>query len=707
MRLCDGTRAWPDVLESLSRSWSAEIIGEFMFGLAHEGVLVEAGELWAHWSEVAQVPQPTAIVASDDEIATLPLHSEQRLLAGEGHADATVRDGSNPIAAVLCERESSRTFADQPISHEELCSILWAAHGVAREGRAGAPRWHRTIASGGNMHSARWFVAVLRELPSQHDAAASIRPGVYEARFHIEGGTSLHPIQADPHGAWACLRDPRVLHFASALILPIHDIAVPARKYGNRATLFAMLEAGQSLQNAQLMTVSLGRACMLRGDTVDAEALSLVGLDAAQHHWLALPAMVLGACPTSEERRGQIDDNRLKIAQNLKLAAPGTAGNAQFAFAAGPVNGAHANLLAGSGRASDPRTALTIAEAEAWERIGWATLGSATEARAPDVPRPLDPRRIVSYGAGQYRAAGFPFHPFDTERMYLWKDAVEVATGHVHAVPAECVHALHALPESFRRTAYTGTSTSGVAAGRNLDEALMRATLELVERDAFCCAWLGGGAAAAVVPDSLPSSLREQLGKLASQGAEVTLLDVSTPWAPVIAAFVQAPGLPLAAITAAASFDVESAAAKAISEAEGRLVFAQTFPPTRDDRADPMRAIEQYYRSPRTWRRSDFFRCAPRAIALGEAGRHAARTWNDSQSRLRADGFEIFCVDITPPQASVQQGRQPLHVARAIVPGLLPIWFQRGVQPAGMQRFVHHARQRGARSPGHYVHPFT
>lgn len=700
-QLCDGSTAWNEVLEKLGAQWSPAAVTEFMLQLASQDVLVEASSLWAHWSDVAQLPQTTAVAATAQQIARLPGRAEQRLLPGEGTWDARLRKGTHPLSTVLSLRESVRTFDDRPISVEALCSLLWAAHGVSRASASGSPRWHRTVASGGNMHSARWFVAVLRELAPQAGGEPPVAPGVYEARFHVEGGASLQRLHSRAQDAWQVLSDPRVLRYASALVLPVYDVATPGRKYGNRATLFAMLEAGQSLQNAQLMAVSLELGCMVRGDTCAAAALDLCGLGGdGAGHWLALPGLVVGAQPTASQRR------QLAVEHSLKVSAQLSAGTSTegFAFAATFTPAAGGGAMTGSGRAADPKLAMTKAEAEAWERLGWATLAGAVEARWDELGSPVDPRELVAYSQRQYASASFPCTRFDAGRRYLWVKAQDVASGTAHEMLAECVHALSALPGRFQARAYTVTSTSGVAAGPSPEEALARATLELIERDAFACHWLAGSGAA-VRPGSLPRHISLRLQALRQAGLQTTVVDIDTGWCPVWAVFSQAPSMPFTAVTAAAAFDPEQALEKAIDEAEGRFAHARAFARPQPG-ADAMREIERYYRSPRTFRRSDFFVHNRTQVRFGGRRTHA-RSWSQLESRLRADGLRVLASDLTPAQAAIEQGRTRLHVVRAFVPGLVPIWFHKGMQPAGMPRFMQSAGAEGGRPAGHFIHPMT
>jgi ribosomal protein S12 methylthiotransferase accessory factor len=707
MRLCDGTRAWPQVVDLLARSWASETVASFMRGLASEHVLVESTQLWAHWSEVAQLPEPTCTTAGDEEILAMPQQAHAQLAQGTGSLSEDVRAGINPVARVLSLRKTARTFDDNPITTQTLCSILWAAHGVVSAADTVALGWHRTTASAGNMHSARWFVAVLQDLPSEARASEpGTQPGLYEAVFHTGRGTTLHPMKGHVLDVWRCLADPRALRFASAVVFPVYDIAVPGRKYGNRATLFANLEAGQSLQNAQLMAASLETGCMMRGDTVASEVIDLLELDTkADAHWLAMPALVLGVRPSDLQSQQQRLDKQFRVLRNLQPPTPG--GMHMTGFAVTTVKLDQGSWVGGRGRANDPLLALTKAEAEAWERMGWANARGLAEARAEDLDAWIAPCDLVAYSTRQYASRSFPFAPFSPQRTYLWKKASDTATGQATAVLAECVHPLSALPEAYRPAAYTLTSTSGVAAGTSVEDALMRATLELIERDSFLCAWLSGLAPVVVASDSLPQPIQRRLQELREAGLETKVLDLSNQWSPVLAIFAQSKERSFTTVAAAASYCRDDALIRTLEEVEGRFAQIACGMPPRSVDLDCIGEVERYYRAPRTYGQSDFFSRSNAVASFSEVGASSPRTWSATQSRLTAAGLRLLSVDIAPIGAAIHQGRTPLHVVRALVPGLIPIWFHRGTQPEGMPRFKRAAGIAGGRPAAHFFHPFT
>jgi ribosomal protein S12 methylthiotransferase accessory factor len=714
LELCTGQLAWKEVAARLATRWSADSVEGFLGSLSSEGVLVEAGEALAGWREIGEFPALFPRLASPEEAHRLPAMAQSRLLPGTGVA-ARATPQSQALSDLLQARQSHRTFADVPLTTEDLASVVWAAHGVTRSSPDVGV--HRTIASGGNIHSARWFVAVLRALPTADAAGRSTSPGLYEARFHLQGGVSLLPMEAPIDDVWCTMLDPRPLRFASAVLLPIRDVSVPARKYGNRATVFAYLETGQSLQNAQLMAAAVGAACVVRGDTCASAVLDLVARNCTEppvhrSHWLPMPCLVIGAQPTADEATAVRQGNWIKIGPIGPDAGGAREASAprRFGFSAGPVPVGDAQLYA-SGRAADPRLAITKAEAEAWERRGWAQLGAATEGRMSEVDGALDPGLVVAYTAAQSAAAGFPCVPFSRRRKYLWVSGVDAESGASVRLPADCIHALTSLPAAFRRKALTNSNTSGVAAWTEEEGALCRATLELVERHEFLRCWIGGQAPARIPKAGLPGAARARVEALESAGFAVSIGELASGFASVVSVFVQKQHPPFTAITAAADFDVECALHKALDEAEGRATHAMHFP------AEPLRRlrevaslqdINRLYQSPAHFRRADFYAAGPLASVLGATGA-ACSNWNELRSALAAAGHRLLSFDLTPDGASVHQGRVALRVVRAFATGLLPIWFHQALAPAGLAAFAAAAAVQAGRraSSARFLHPFT
>ena len=111
-------------------------------------------------------------------------------------------------------------------------------------------------------------------------------------------------------------------------------------------------------------------------------------------------------------------------------------------------------------------------------------VGSADELGAAAV----DPSRFALFSTAQYEHAGFSFEPFGRDTVVSWVEGFALPDGERALLPAQLVY----LPWRRRAEgeAKIGHATSsGLACGATLEEAVLTGLLELVERDAFMLVW--------------------------------------------------------------------------------------------------------------------------------------------------------------------------------------------------------------------------
>jgi ribosomal protein S12 methylthiotransferase accessory factor len=646
-RLCDGRLAWRDVAAQLAQRWDAGQVGAFLAGLSHEGVLVQAGQQVAHWA-----------------------------------------------APAAFEPAAGGTFDDLPLAAD----VLHAVAGAVLAGEAGEGCGPSAPSPVGRH---RWFLLVLRTAAGGQTSA--LAPGLHAVGRGSTGGCKFELLSTDTVVAWSLLPDPRVLQFASAVLLQAVQLA-PGD--GDGAALQAFVQAGMALRDAQSAASARGAAAVVRHD-IDAPAVrDLLAPHVGHELLLPVPPLVLGARPMPV----QLDQQRSEAWIQLQPSrAPPSAGRRRHGWIAGPFPTAAGELLA-AGRADDPALAVLKAEAEAWERLGWATPApGSSRARMADVPGALDPATLVAYSAAQHRRPQFPFHRFDPHADYLWLPGHAVMTARVVHVAADLVHAYAALPPESQQRALTACSTSGMAAGTGIEQALERATLELVERHAFLLSWIEGVSLPGIDTRTLPAALRMRVQALAEGGTTVRVLRLPCGLAPVFAVFVQRQQPALTGITAAADFDPDSALHKALDEAESRLQPQRAAPPGAKGRQAGVHALDRLWRLPHRFRRADWYAAAPAVESFSRPASSACGDWPALLARLRQQGHDVFAVDVTPPGSSVRQGRTPLHVVRSLVPGLLPIWFEQGLEPAGLPAYRQARSGAGGVHRGRPlpIHPFT
>jgi ribosomal protein S12 methylthiotransferase accessory factor len=146
---------------------------------------------------------------------------------------------------------------------------------------------------------------------------------------------------------------------------------------------------------------------------------------------------------------------------------------------------------AGVGKGTSQQEALAGAIAEALERYCSLCPNELQISRgnlAELGNRAIDPREFVLYSRHQYDSVGFPYAEFDKYRHIAWRDAHELPDRAVYKVPASLIYLAHS-PKSAGDSLTTATS-NGLAAGEDLDSAVLGGILELIERDSFLITWM-------------------------------------------------------------------------------------------------------------------------------------------------------------------------------------------------------------------------
>jgi ribosomal protein S12 methylthiotransferase accessory factor len=98
----------------------------------------------------------------------------------------------------------------------------------------------------------------------------------------------------------------------------------------------------------------------------------------------------------------------------------------------------------------------------------------------------LDPQKLCLYADPYYDLPDFPYCRFHRSQPIDWTSANWLHTGEPVWVPALPVFSKLLVPAHER---FCQVTSNGLAAGADLNDAAMRATLELIERDAFMLSW--------------------------------------------------------------------------------------------------------------------------------------------------------------------------------------------------------------------------
>jgi ribosomal protein S12 methylthiotransferase accessory factor len=411
----------------------------------------------------------------------------------------------------------------------------------------------------------------------------------------------------------------------------------------------------------------------------------------------------------ADERTGVIARLQLDPADGDLPELPNRATAIAAAYADGRRPPAEVEVSTGKG--INAAQALIGAAGEAVERYSAARYRVEDLRRAPadeldgDV---LDPRSLCLYGDDQYEREAFPFDRYDPGRPLHWKLGRWIDTGTPVWAPA--------LPSLYRFEAPAGerfcqVTSNGLAAGGGAEDAALRATLELVERDAFTLGWLARLPARQVRPDaSLGRAVTEALRELRECGAEVELrlLSAGIPL-PTIACLGLGDGERWPGLTVSLSCHPipRVAAAKAILE-HGHVGPHLRRLARSGDRPLPSRAAEVhdlldhalYYVPPGRRALAQFLWDGSEApISLGDLPEPEDPPWEVCRGALAEAGVRVAIVDVTAPDVATG----PFRVARALGVDVQPIHFGYGLERVANPRLE--ARLSGP--PNREPHPLA
>lgn len=202
-------------------------------------------------------------------------------------------------------------------------------------------------------------------------------------------------------------------------------------------------------------------------------------------------------------------------------------------------------------------------------------LASYAELRASKLLA-MVPSSISLYAANQYASSGFPYEPFKDTDEVLWVRGKNLDTGLDVYVPAFLVYLPHNNQVDKGRVFCQQTST-GIAAGRSVDEAILSGLSEGIERHDFARFWYGQRLYLDTVPCLSTTFLLDQLSHnaqavqlLSNHRVKIKVFDLGgLSCMETMVAFLLFPykGKVMMSMGAATRFTKEAAVLKAVLEA--------------------------------------------------------------------------------------------------------------------------------------------
>jgi ribosomal protein S12 methylthiotransferase accessory factor len=303
----------------------------------------------------------------------------------------------------------------------------------------------------------------------------------------------------------------------------------------------------------------------------------------------------------------------------------------------------------------------------------------------------LHPRQFSFYTEEQYRHEDFPYVHFDPAVCHPWVRGRWLGTGTDVWVPAVLVFLSMTIgPENL---ICQGTS-NGLAASTDSDEAALRATLELVERDAFMVAWMTGACGRRVsIDESLNPVLGEVVESIEALGGSVELYLLPTAvcgTAALCLALGDGERSPGVTIGLGADLDPQAAVRQAILEVGQTCPYlshllqsgALRAPADVTSVRDMLDHAAFYFHTDRTVAFARI-RASREAVTLGSlVAWKGERSLAQCASALEVADVRVAIVDVT--SADVATG--PFRVVRAVSPDLQTISYGHGLDRAPVER---------------------
>lgn len=185
------------------------------------------------------------------------------------------------VQQAIRRRVSTREYTTEPLSAQDLSTVLFSAYGVLPErGR------RRTVPSGGGLYPLEVYLAVLR--------GGEIPVGVYH--YDVRGhALERLPGTTDPERLRTVVFVPEAGASAAAFLVVTAVFGRSRIKYGERAYRFALMESGHVMENVALECAASGIGCCPFGGFVDDEVDDVLGIDGVDES--ALYLATLGVLP--------------------------------------------------------------------------------------------------------------------------------------------------------------------------------------------------------------------------------------------------------------------------------------------------------------------------------------------------------------------------------------------------------------------------
>jgi thiazole/oxazole-forming peptide maturase SagD family component len=697
VNVCNGKQSMQDIVQLLKNEWNVPSVHSLVWVLRKSGVLVDSHYISdAVW----------ALTKNSNQFQPFFSINIAHRLVEEAKRRHRVPENKNsycisltPFQKLLNQRHSTRSFSGCPVETQKIIDILWSAYGeicVYENGTIVKENMRRTVPSAGALYPLTVYIILFQD-------NNNLSAGIYRVCMGSAEQVKLDLVSKDVNKVLRSFMDPLLFGGAHGVVVIAGSFRITSQKYGNRSMLYVPLEAGYVAQNLHLAALDVGLGTLEIGGFYDellAESIQL------PQHYYPLTTIAFGyekdanenvVCKTSNQ--GIEVQWTTPMVNQYKL--PFTIVSTRIKSLKGDWS---------SGRDVSPALAYTKAVAEAKE---WSACGCIPDilvsGKLSDFKDVVDPREIIRFHPSQYHLKRFPFKPFSDKQTYTWVNGKDELHSSKKYILADLVY----FPYYPKNSIYSYANSSGVAAYPNLQGAIEKSVLELIERDSFMIAYLAKLSFPNISFGTLPEKIQKRIEKLQKVGFRIWIRDFSIDLSPVIFIFAQNESLYYSTCSACSSFDVEYAVDHALMEVEASILMRlQSGLPIFLKPIDVAMPLDhgRVYEQKRFYRKADFLVFGRSTISFQRAGKNVSKSWQELLDILVKNGFSLITVPLYLSEKL--GGNDELHIVRSIIPGLVPMTFGYRQEPGGINRIYAVAAKVTGKSISYrdlskFPHPFA
>lgn len=307
----------------------------------------------------------------------------------------------------------------------------------------------------------------------------------------------------------------------------------------------------------------------------------------------------------------------------------------------------------------------------------------------------IAPSDFVLYSDRQYEQKHFAHRRWNPQDEIRWLPVHELPTNRQVFAPATLVYL--AWPKLRSEDAFTAPSSNGLAAGPDLDWAILNGLYELIERDAFLITWMTRLPATKIEFDLAPALANSIRGHYATFGIEIQVFRMCTdlPVHVMLAMAIDRTGSgPAVLVGLGCHFDPDAALLRALFEicqirpGEARRYREQP-PLERLKRYQDIKTLEDHSAFLTIPERSGEFTFLlenGRKLRLNDLEDYSTGDLKSDLcscvEMLRGAGCRVAYADLTTPDVV----GYPIRVVRTLATGLQPIHFGYGEERLGGRR---------------------